>query len=51
MDAFAVVAPPERLPAELGERYGGLITRLSFTPPPWLAPDASREMLEAIRTR
>ncbi len=47
--AFAVVAGPDDLAAALGERYAGLVTRLSFTPPSWLEPDAASEMLESIR--
>ena len=33
LDAFAVVAPPDRVAARLGARFGGLVDRLSFYTP------------------
>jgi probable F420-dependent oxidoreductase len=50
LNTFAVIAPPDELPALIKERYAGLLTRVSFTPPPEMDPDQQRELLEAIRS-
>jgi probable F420-dependent oxidoreductase len=33
LNAFAVVAPPDEVPGHIRDRYGGLLTRMWFTPP------------------
>jgi hypothetical protein len=37
VDTFCVAPPPKAVPALLAERFGGLLTRLSFRPPASLA--------------
>lgn len=49
VDAFAVVASPDDLPARVAERYGGLLTRITFTPPAGLARDAAADLVERLR--
>jgi probable F420-dependent oxidoreductase len=49
VDAFAVVAAPDDLPAAVAERYGGLVTRISFTPPAGLDADATAELVARLR--
>jgi probable F420-dependent oxidoreductase len=49
LHTFAVIAPPEKLPGLIAERYAGLLTRVSFTPPDDLDPDQRRELLDAIK--
>jgi probable F420-dependent oxidoreductase len=49
VDAFGIVAPPAELPARIAERLGGLVTRLSFTPPASFGPEDVAEMLTALR--
>ena len=39
LDAFAVVAEPEQIAAELNERYGDIVQRLSFYAPVRERPD------------
>jgi probable F420-dependent oxidoreductase len=47
VDAFCVIAPPADLPAKLAERYGGLLTRMSFRPPASLAESGEAAALVA----
>ncbi len=56
LDAFAVVAPPEQIPAAIERRYGGLVDRLVFRAPmegdEGLSTDAVerwRPILDALR--
>jgi hypothetical protein len=49
VDAFAIVAAPDDLPARVAERYSGLLTRITFTPPSSLAPDAAADLVERPR--
>ncbi|SNQ51531.1 conserved hypothetical protein [Frankia canadensis] len=49
VDAFTVVAAPRELAARLADRYGGLVTRLSFTPPASLDRDASHGLISELR--
>jgi probable F420-dependent oxidoreductase len=49
LDTFAVIAMPDELPGLIKERYAGLLTRISFSPPAELDPDRRQELLEAIR--
>jgi probable F420-dependent oxidoreductase len=49
LNTFAVIALPDELPGLIKERYAGLLTRVSFTPPAGLDPDRRRELLDAIR--
>jgi probable F420-dependent oxidoreductase len=51
LDAFAVVAPPERLPAALAERYRGLVGRIAlYQPIPKEHPEERwRTFLETFR--
>jgi probable F420-dependent oxidoreductase len=46
---FAIVAPPATLPALVAERLGGVVTRMSFTPPPSLDATERTELLDALR--
>lgn len=46
---FCVVAPPRELPALLAERFGGLLTRLSFRPPASIADGEEAELIAALR--
>jgi probable F420-dependent oxidoreductase len=48
VDAFAVVAPPARVPGAILERYGDMVTRLSFYAPYRLPRETIREMVEAL---
>lgn len=50
IDAFAVVAPPEELPRRVAARFGGLLTRMSVTLPPSLAPEAAADLVRELRT-
>jgi probable F420-dependent oxidoreductase len=49
LNTFAVIAPPDELAGVIKERYAGLLTRVSFTPPDDLDPDQRQELLDAIR--
>lgn len=49
VDAFAIVASPDDLPAHVAERYDGLLTRITFTPPASLARDAAADLVERLR--
>jgi probable F420-dependent oxidoreductase len=49
VDAFAIVACPDDLPARVAERFGGVVTRLSFTPPPGLDRDAAADLVRRLR--
>lgn len=44
LNAFAIVAPPEQLPARLAERCAGVIDRVSFLP-----KGLPLALLEAVR--
>jgi probable F420-dependent oxidoreductase len=48
-DEFCVAAPPAEIPALLAERFGGLVTRLSFRPPASLAADEVAGLIAALR--
>lgn len=45
VDEFCVTAPPAELPARLAERYGGLLTRMSFRPPASLTESGEASQL------
>jgi probable F420-dependent oxidoreductase len=47
--AFAVVAPLDELPTAYARWIGGLADRTSFTPPGGLDPDATSELIAAVR--
>jgi hypothetical protein len=49
VDAFAVVAPLEELPAKLMARYGDLVTRVSFYAPYRVGRGQWKEVLAALR--
>ncbi|WP_405885219.1 hypothetical protein OG762_44780 [Streptomyces sp. NBC_01136] len=49
VDAFAIVAGPDELPGRVAERFGGLLTRLSFTPPPSLDREAAMDLVARLR--
>jgi probable F420-dependent oxidoreductase len=49
VDAFAIVAAPDDLPARVAERFGGILTRLSFTPPPGLGREAAADLVQRLR--
>jgi probable F420-dependent oxidoreductase len=46
---FAIVATPPKLPAVVGDRLGGAVTRMSFAPPASLSADERVELLDALR--
>jgi probable F420-dependent oxidoreductase len=49
LDAFAVVAPLDEVPARLAERFGGFVTRFSFAPPASAGTDGAAEVIAALR--
>ncbi|MCX4090747.1 TIGR03617 family F420-dependent LLM class oxidoreductase [Nocardia sp. alder85J] len=49
LDAFVVVAPPAELPQRLADRFGGLLTRLSFTPPAGFGAEQTAELVHRLR--
>jgi probable F420-dependent oxidoreductase len=49
LDAFAVVAPLEQVPARVGERFGGLVDRFSFYAPYRLDGDRWPEILAGFK--
>jgi probable F420-dependent oxidoreductase len=49
VDAFGVVAPIDEVPKHLAERFGGVVTRMSFFPPPSVDADHAAEVLAALR--
>lgn len=49
LDAFAVIAVPDELPARLADRFGGVLTRLSLTLPPSLGTDQAADLAHRIR--
>jgi probable F420-dependent oxidoreductase len=49
VEAFAVVAAPDKVPALLAERYGGMVTRMSFYAPYRMDPDMTRGLIEGLR--
>lgn len=48
LDAFAVVAEPEGVAAGLAERFGGVVTRLSFYAPYSSDPDRWRAVMDQL---
>jgi probable F420-dependent oxidoreductase len=46
---FAVVAPPDELPAAYARWAGGLADRTGFTPPETMDADAARELIASIK--
>jgi probable F420-dependent oxidoreductase len=46
---FAVVAPPDELPAAYARWVGGLADRTGFTPPETMDADAARELIASIK--
>ncbi|HTZ10608.1 MAG TPA: LLM class F420-dependent oxidoreductase [Acidimicrobiales bacterium] len=50
VDAFAVTGPPESIPAQVIDRYGGMVTRVSFYAPYRMARERTRQILEGFRT-
>jgi probable F420-dependent oxidoreductase len=50
LDAFVIVARPDDLPALVADRFGGLLTRMSFTPPASLDRDAAADLVARLRT-
>ncbi|HLX88593.1 MAG TPA: LLM class F420-dependent oxidoreductase, partial [Acidimicrobiales bacterium] len=49
VDAFAVVGPPDDVPAEIVKRYGGMVTRVSFYAPYRLGRERIRALVDGIR--
>lgn len=49
LDAFAVVCPPEEVPARVLARFGGLVDRFSFYAPYQTEPDRWRKVLAGFR--
>ena len=50
LDAFAVQGDPDEIPAKVVERYGGMVTRVSFYAPYRLERDRIRQLLAGFRT-
>ena len=50
LEAFAVVASPDELPARVAERFGGMLTRIAFTPPASLGREAAADLVQRLRT-
>lgn len=49
VDAFAVVAPPADVAQRIEERFGELITHLSFLAPPSLSDEEVRQAISTLR--
>lgn len=49
VDAFAIVSRPDDLPAQVAERFGGILTRISFVPPAGLGREAAADLVERLR--
>ncbi|MGA2519380.1 MAG: LLM class F420-dependent oxidoreductase [Acidimicrobiales bacterium] len=49
LDAFAVRGEPEEIPAKVVERYGGMVTRVSFYAPYRMERDRIRQILAGFR--
>ena len=49
LDAFAIVAEPEQVPAKLSERYGDVVDRISFYAPYKSDPDRWQKVMEGIK--
>jgi probable F420-dependent oxidoreductase len=49
LQAFAVVAEPEAVPARLSERYGDVVTRISFYAPYRSDPERWRRVLDGLK--
>jgi len=49
LDAFAVTGDLEEIPAKVVERYGDMVTRVSFYAPYRLERDRIRQLLEGFR--
>ena len=49
VDAFAVVGPPEDVPAEIMKRYGGMVTRVSFYAPYRLGRERIQALVDGVR--
>lgn len=50
VDAFAIVSRPDDLPAQVAERFGGILTRISFVPPAGLGREAAADLVERLRS-
>jgi len=49
VDAFAVVAPPDKVPQSIVERYGDMVTRVSFYAPYRMDRDRTMALVEGLR--
>jgi probable F420-dependent oxidoreductase len=49
LNTFAVVGPPESVAPVLAERYGDVVTRISFYAPYKSDPDRWREVIDAVQ--
>jgi probable F420-dependent oxidoreductase len=49
LEAFAVVGPPDELPARIAARFGGILTRLSFRAPASMDRDAVAALVAELR--
>jgi probable F420-dependent oxidoreductase len=49
LDAFAIVAPIDEIPARVGERFGGVVDRFSFYAPYRLEQDNLTELLAQFK--
>jgi probable F420-dependent oxidoreductase len=49
LETFAVVAPPDELPARLHERYGDVIDRISFYAPYKSNPEVWSQVMEGLK--
>lgn len=49
VDAFAVVAPPDKVPAGIIDRYGDMVTRVSFYAPYRMDRERTLALVEGLR--
>jgi probable F420-dependent oxidoreductase len=49
VDAFCVVAPPDKVPAAIVARFGDMVTRLSLYAPYRMDPECRRALVEGLR--
>jgi probable F420-dependent oxidoreductase len=49
VEAFAIVAGPDELPARVAKRFGGALTRISISAPASLGPDAAADLVARLK--
>jgi probable F420-dependent oxidoreductase len=51
VETFGIVAVPADVPARIAERLGGLVTRISISPPASFSTERTRELIAALHAR